>query len=80
MGIRHLTTFLRPYASAESLDGKQVVIDGPSFAHQIYYICLKATPGARNALEAAPSYQNLVDTAIAWLDTVRASNVDMCVD
>ena len=77
MGIRHLTTFLRPYASAESLAGKQVVIDGPSFAHQIYYICLKAAPGARNALEAAPSYENLVDTAIAWLDTVRASNVDM---
>lgn len=77
MGIRHLTTFLRPYAAAESLDGKQVVIDGPSFAHQIYYICLRASPGARNALEAAPSYQLLVDTAIAWLDTIRESNVEM---
>ncbi|KAH6715981.1 XPG domain containing-domain-containing protein [Leptodontidium sp. MPI-SDFR-AT-0119] len=77
MGIRHLTTFLRPYAAAESLDGKQVVIDGPSFAHQIYYICLRASPGARNALEAAPSYQILVDTAIAWLDTIRESNVEI---
>lgn len=77
MGIRHLTTFLRPYAAAESLENKQVVIDGPSFAHQVYYICLKASPGARNALEAAPSYQKLVDTAIAWLERVEASNVEM---
>ncbi|KAK0111502.1 hypothetical protein ONS95_001857 [Cadophora gregata] len=75
MGIRHLTTFLRPYADAASLDGQQVVIDGPSFAHQVYYLCLKATPGAQNALEAAPSYRALADTAISWLDTVRASNV-----
>ncbi|KAH7386340.1 XPG domain containing-domain-containing protein [Cadophora sp. MPI-SDFR-AT-0126] len=77
MGIRHLTTFLRPYATTESLDGKQVVIDGPSFAHQVYYLCLGGTSGARNTLEAAPSYQKLVTTAIAWLDTVRARNVDI---
>ncbi|KAH7317742.1 XPG domain containing-domain-containing protein [Rhexocercosporidium sp. MPI-PUGE-AT-0058] len=77
MGIRHLTTFLRPYAVSESLDGKQVVIDGPSFAHQIYYICLRASSGAQNALEAAPSYEILVDTALAWLDTIRASNVEI---
>lgn len=77
MGIRHLTTFLRPYATAESLAGREVVIDGPSFAHQIYYICLSASPSARNALEAAPSYQALVDAAFAWLDGLRGSNVVM---
>ena len=77
MGIRHLTTFLRPYATTESLDGRDVVIDGPSFAHHVYYICLSASKDARNALEAAPSYQRLVDTALAWLDKLQTSNVVM---
>ncbi len=75
MGIRHLTTFLRPYATVESLAGREVVIDGPSFAHQIYYIYLSTSPSARNALEAAPSYQELVDVAFAWLDGLRSSDV-----
>ncbi|EKD21432.1 DNA replication initiation factor cdc45 [Drepanopeziza brunnea f. sp. 'multigermtubi' MB_m1] len=78
MGIRHLITFLRPYATTlESLGGHKVVIDGPSFAHQIYYICLQASPGAKNALEAAPSYRELVNVAIAWLDGLRESNVQI---
>lgn len=77
MGIRHLTTSLRPYATLESLSGRTVVIDGPSFAHQIYYICLRAAPRAKNAFEAAPSYRELGEVAIAWLDGLRGSNVEM---
>ncbi|CZT52734.1 uncharacterized protein RSE6_14097 [Rhynchosporium secalis] len=77
MGIPHLTTFLRPYATAESLAGKHVVVDGPSFAYHIYYICLKASPGARNGLEAAPSYQNLVETATSWLAGIEDSSVEI---
>ncbi|KAL2065512.1 hypothetical protein VTL71DRAFT_3182 [Oculimacula yallundae] len=77
MGIPHLTTFLRPFAAAESLHSQQVVIDGPSFAYHVYYICLKASTRARNGLEAAPSYRKLAETAIAWLDGVRGSNIEI---
>ncbi|CZR64088.1 uncharacterized protein PAC_13985 [Phialocephala subalpina] len=73
MGIRHLITFLEPYASVESLAGREVVIDGPAFAHHIFYLCLKATPDARNGFEAAPSYSVLVKTALAWLKGLQNS-------
>lgn len=79
MGIRHLITFLEPYSSVESLAGKEIVIDGPAFAHHIYYLCLKATPDARNGFEAAPSYSVLVRTAVDWLDRLRNSNAVMHV-
>lgn len=71
MGIRHLTTFLQPYAAVKPLAGAQIVIDGPAFAYHIYFLCLKATPDARNALEAAPSYSVLVKIALLWLDGLQ---------
>jgi hypothetical protein len=77
MGIPHLTTFLRPYAETESIAGRQVVIDGPGFAYHIYYTRLSARPAASNPFEAAPSYEELKQACIAWLDEIRDSNVEM---
>lgn len=77
MGVRHLITFLRPYAKLESLAGQQVVIDGPAFAHHIYFLCLKGTRGARNAFEAAPSYSVLVKTALQWLKGLEKADAVM---
>jgi hypothetical protein len=77
MGIRHLITFLSPYATAVSLSGRSVVIDGPGFAHHIYYTCLGARPSARNPFEAAPSYRELQNVAIAWLDALRDNGATM---
>lgn len=79
MGVRHLITFLRPYSTLESLAGQQIVIDGPAFAHHIYFICLKGTRGARNAFEAAPSYSVLVKTALQWLKGLEMENAVMYV-
>lgn len=79
MGIRHLITFLEPYASVELLAGQEIVIDGPAFAHHVFYLCLKATPDARNGFEAAPSYSTLIKTALAWLNGLRNSNAVMHV-
>ncbi|CAL3967976.1 unnamed protein product [Diplocarpon coronariae] len=74
MGIRHLITFLRPYAIVQSLEGLEIIIDGPSFAHHMFYISLGASCPGANALEAAGSYREVVDIAIAYLDGLRASN------
>jgi hypothetical protein len=77
MGVRHLITFLQPFAATESLAEGQVVIDGPGFAHHVYYISLTSGSQIRNAFEAAPTYQELANNAIAWLDALRLSKVEM---
>jgi hypothetical protein len=78
MGIPHLITFLRPFAANEALTNHhQVIIDGPGFAHHVYYICLASKAGAQNTFEAAPSYEELVHAAVAWLAALCASNVKM---
>ncbi|KUJ14179.1 uncharacterized protein LY89DRAFT_784171 [Mollisia scopiformis] len=71
MGVRHLIAYLQPYATVVSLAGASIVVDGPAFAHHVYYLCLRATPHARNGFEAAPSYPVLVKTALSWLDRLR---------
>lgn len=78
MGIRHLTTFLRPYAPVKPLDAP-LVIDGSAFAHHIYGLCLGRRCDARNALEAVPSYLELQEAAIDWLEGLGKHNIEMLV-
>ncbi|CAD6448922.1 8dc2c281-2d3b-46c5-9076-6c1ff1bdf83d [Sclerotinia trifoliorum] len=73
MGIPHLITFLRPYATLSSLKGKHIVIDGPGLAYHIYHICLSARKSAGNYFEANPSYKELGETVLAWLDGLERS-------
>jgi hypothetical protein len=73
MGIPHMITFLRPYAELESLAGRDVVVDGPGLCYHIHYKCLGQRVDARNSFEAAPSYEELGEAAIGWLDGVRGS-------
>ncbi len=77
MGIRHLTTFLCPYAVSEPLQNSSVVIDGPGFAYHIYYASLGNRKLPSNPLEAAPSYRDLANIARTWLDELRKSGVEM---
>lgn len=80
MGIPHLITHLRPYAVVADLTTKNapnVVIDGPAFAYHIYHLCLAAKADNKNPFEATPSYALLGNTAIQWLDTLRARDVKM---
>ncbi|TGO55681.1 hypothetical protein BCON_0088g00120 [Botryotinia convoluta] len=77
MGIPHLITFLRPYATLDSLKGKDIVIDGPGLAYHIYHICLGTKKSAGNYFEANPSYKELGDTVLAWLDGLERSDAVM---
>lgn len=79
MGIPHLITFLQPYSELRSLAGQKVAIDGPGFAYHIYYVSLTKRSALRNPFEAAPSYAELAQLAISWLDGLRSSQVIMCV-
>ncbi|ESZ92482.1 hypothetical protein SBOR_7145 [Sclerotinia borealis F-4128] len=73
MGIPHLITFLRPYATLGSLKDKDIVIDGPGLAYHIYHICLGIRKSAGNYFEANPSYKELGETVLAWLDGLERS-------
>lgn len=73
MGIPHLITYLRPYAESESLAGRDVIVDGPGLCYHIHHKCLGRKADARNALEATPSYDELGEAAIEWLEGLRAS-------
>lgn len=89
MGIPHLTRHLSPHATKLLLprQGKDrdfpeqisihAIIDGPSLAYHIYYLCLGGRAGARNALEAAPPYRELGEAAISWLQQVEQYGVKM---
>jgi hypothetical protein len=77
MGIPRLTWLFRPYAEIESLDAPVMVLDGPAFCYHIYFICLSSRKFARNALEACVSYKELGQVAVAWLDCLTASGVQL---
>ncbi|KAI9790850.1 MAG: hypothetical protein M1835_000700 [Candelina submexicana] len=82
MGVPHLAASLRPYATPivfgkRTLSGHErapdqvKVIDGPAFAHYIHHACLAGRPHAQGPLEATPSYREIGDEVIAWLDQVN---------
>lgn len=73
MGIPHLITFLRSYAELEPFVGREVVVDGPGLCYHIHYKCLGRRGDSRNSLEAAPSYGELGEATIEWLDGLRGS-------
>jgi len=77
MGIPHLITHLRPYAIDTDLKGQSVVIDGPGFAYHVFHTCLSQEPNVRNPFEAFPSYANVGETAIRWLEELESYGVQM---
>jgi hypothetical protein len=75
MGIPHLITYLRPFATSVDLAGHGAVIDGPGLAYHVWHICLSSKPQARNPFEAGPSYRLLGETVIRWLDELEAHDI-----
>lgn len=79
MGIPHLAHHLQPHGTKLVLSratpgtGDQIpaIIDGPSLAYQCLYVCLSRNSSARNAIEAAPSYKELGEAAISWLEQIE---------
>lgn len=72
MGIPHLIGTLEPYAVHRSLHNETVVIDGPSFAYHILYLC-------RLNEVKQPGYKLLGRVAIDWLDQLTSHGLSMYV-
>jgi len=88
MGIPRLTTQISPYG--ESVIWRKqvqtavehhsdVIIDGPSFAYFIHKLCLTTKSKARNALEALPTYPELGEAAVTWLNQIESFGLRMYV-
>lgn len=89
MGIQGLTVKLQPYATPATLgsynsynandsqDTSRVIIDGPSLAYYVYYRLLASKPASLNAFDSAPSYKELGQGALVFLDTLSEHNVTM---
>lgn len=83
MGIPHLISYLQPYATPTILGDESAartekdsppqprVIDGPALAYHIYHVCLAKRQDARNALEATPSYEEIIYCTVRWLNKLR---------
>jgi hypothetical protein len=54
-----------------------VVIDGSAFAHFLFFVLLRRRDRATNAFEAIPTYLELAEVTIAWLDQLKKSGVIM---
>lgn len=74
MGIPRLVSILTPFASRVPFTGR-AVIDGPALAYHILDVCRqgKHLTGPHDE----PPYSHLGQTAIQWLDQLRASGIDV---
>jgi len=85
MGIPRLMTQVSPYSepvtwhrrhtlskdASSPPEKENIIIDGPSFCYFIHHKCLSTKTHARQALEAVPTYLELAEEAIAWLDELE---------
>ena len=80
MGIPHLSHQLQPHGvkvvlsrttTTDSAGQFSTIIDGPSLAYHCFHACMSRRSGARNAYEAAPSYRELGEAAVAWLEQIE---------
>lgn len=75
MGVFKLRKFLEPYSETFALESGSAILDGPSFAYHIFYLCsrtvLQTTPFEQ------PSYELLGRTAISWLTAIRSHGYSM---
>ena len=89
MGIRRLTTYLEPYATAATIgcsnstcsvheDGPtSMVIDGPGLAYHIFYRILAWKPASWHALDALPSYKEIGDATLLFLQELSKHGIVM---
>ncbi len=77
MGIPRLITYLEPYATPAELSGSKVIIDGPGLAYHIYHRLLASKSRADNAIQNAPTYAELGQSAGYFLDELQTHNVTM---
>lgn len=71
MGIPGLARRSEPYAeyrSAQQLHGYQAIVDGPSLAYHAHKLALAGSP-------KVPSYKEVNNEAIRWLNSLEAANI-----
>ena len=99
MGVPGLSKPLKPYAvsttvgcktplceehkPAHSESSRNIIIDGPSFAYSIYHRLIVQKPEWLTAVEAMPSYEELGQGAIAFLNEMvdyglKVYDVSLC--
>lgn len=74
MGIRGLTSTLRPFAERSELSGR-VVVDGPGLAYHILHVA-RVQNAVSTTLED-PSYASLGSAAVQWLDTLQSYGIQV---
>ena len=91
MGIPRLTGLLHPYSVSTSLgcsnkecpkhprSSLPLVIDGPGLAYAIYYRLLACKPTHLNALDAQPSYAEIGNATLQFLEQLTECGVAMYV-
>jgi hypothetical protein len=81
MGIPRLTSHLYPFLEHQSLgcsnpqcslhtSSRKLIIDGPALAHHLYHTLLQCSSGL-NALDAQPSYAELGQAVVEFLDELQ---------
>ena len=99
MGIPGLSKPLKPYAVSTTIgcktqhcsehkpalseSSRNIIIDGPSFAYSIYHRLIIQKPEWLTAVEAMPSYQEVGQGALAFLDEMedyglKVYDVNLC--
>lgn len=91
MGIPRLTSYLQPYFTSTvlgcsnhdcSLHKKRstgLIIDGPGLIYAIYYRLLAWKPASLNALDAQPSYREIGNATVQFLEQLTACGIAMYV-
>ena len=89
MGIPRLTSYLQPYFTStilgcSTLDccehGRQstiLVIDGPGLVYAVYYRLLAWKSQSLTALDAQPSYREIGNATVQFLEQLRACGIIM---
>lgn len=79
MGIPRLIRRLEPYATTINLNEnvKNLIIDGPGLVYHIYYRLLKTKDPSLNAIDATPSYSELLAGIIVFLLQIEKLGVHM---
>lgn len=91
MGIPRLTSYLQPYFTSTVLGCSNhdcslhkersigLIIDGPGLIYAVYYRLLAWKPASLNALDAQPSYREIGNATVQFLEQVAACGIAMYV-
>ena len=89
MGIPRLTSYLEPYSVPgllgcdsfacpihnPQIHSSCIIIDGPGLAYHIFYRILAHKPASWNAIDAMPTYQEIGELTVLYLQELEKRGV-----